>query len=88
METEADTCDNCEGVRQFAPLGYVPSELLTDEEADTWVDVSMCTECGGLAVNSTTTDDVIRAEDKYINTLEECGLIDSYDADSLLEYEP
>lgn len=71
-------------------MGFIPRYLITRVEPsglssdNNWVKAAMCNECGSISRLHIKEEEYRRAEERYIKTLYEHGLIDEKEASELL----
>jgi hypothetical protein len=76
MIRSEDDCSNCDEVVEFVRLGMIPLSAIEETDDNlAWVNAQVCTECGGYDVIRIGESDIRRADERYVHTLIEEGVI-------------
>ena len=87
MRTGHKRCQNCNDVTEHERLGFIPPQVIfggVDESYSEWVQTDMCTECGSVDVVAPTSEQLDRAEERYMKRLVANGIITEQEAQEVL----
>lgn len=53
----------------------MPTYFITEEDTETWQNISVCSDCGDVRIKSVEPEDVRRAHERYLEILVEEGVM-------------
>ena len=83
-EYDPPTCD-C-GSDNMYEMGFIPANVVMGGDFDIlWVHAHVCEDCGSFAVREVEEDDMVQAEEEYVQVLIDNDLTDANTVEEALE---